>query len=232
MEWLLGMNLGFYVATNWSVLITQQMALKDASPKCVFVSCMFLFYASGPCPPTANQSKKPKQCFCFFGLRRNPRCSNSLFKVNVESVFLLFGGLFYPPNKYWQEEAWNFLHGLEDEVPCTVETLQLYEPRKESRINIVGCESFCHLLSTLAVRIWETNDRIDTVVFGWHGFVALTLYIILLSKRQSKGHEGREFGIDILYIFILSIAPLMFSQYIYIHCVYWLADWLTILFSA
>ena len=27
-----------------------------------------------------------------------------------------------------QEEAWNFLHGLEDEVPCTVETLQLYEP--------------------------------------------------------------------------------------------------------
>lgn len=26
-----------------------------------------------------------------------------------------------------QEEAWNFLHGLEDEVPCTVETLQLYE---------------------------------------------------------------------------------------------------------
>jgi len=26
-----------------------------------------------------------------------------------------------------QEEAWNFLHGLEEEVPCTVETLQLYE---------------------------------------------------------------------------------------------------------
>ena len=26
----------------------------------------------------------------------------------------------------FQEEAWNFLHGLEEEVPCTVETLQLY----------------------------------------------------------------------------------------------------------
>lgn len=28
--------------------------------------------------------------------------------------------------RYVQEEAWNFLHGLEEEVPCTVETLQLY----------------------------------------------------------------------------------------------------------